>query len=447
MGRVEKRIIPYKPRDAFQPLHKSSKRWAVIVAHRRAGKTVACVNHLVREALRTTRNDFRGAYIAPFYRQAKSVAWDYVKRYTAPIEGVQINESELRIDLPNGSRIQLYGADNADALRGLYFDFIIADEYGDWKPSVWIYVIRPALADRSGKAIIIGTPKGRNQFYDTYQRAVNDPNSLALMVTATTSGILPQSELDALRSEMTEDAWRQEMDCDFDAAIPGAIYGREMYQAEAQGRICEVEYDPSVPVHTAWDLGYSDDTSIWFYQVVFGEVHVIDFYSQSGRDISHYVSEIQKRPYKYGSHNLPHDARAKTLASGGRSIIEQLGASLDMKKLRIVPHLDLQDGIQAARMMFPNVWFNKDRCSEGMEALRQYQREWDEDKKAFKDKPRHDWTSHASDAFRYMAVCYQEEARSNAEKPFEPRGIMVGMPSITVDELNSFDAPRRNTRI
>ena len=164
---MNKTPLPYRPRSAFMPLHNGDKRWSVVVAHRRAGKTVACINHLIREALRTTRHDFRAAYIAPFYKQAKSVAWDYFKYYTKVIKGIQVNESEMRIDFANGSRIQLFGADNADALRGLFFDYIVADEYGDWKPSVWQYVIRPALADRQGKAIIIGTPKGRNQFYET----------------------------------------------------------------------------------------------------------------------------------------------------------------------------------------------------------------------------------------------------------------------------------------
>ena len=330
------------------------------------------------------------------------------------------NESEMRIDFANGSRIQLFGADNADALRGLFFDYIVADEYGDWKPSVWQYVIRPALADRQGKAIIIGTPKGRNQFYETYKRASESDDWLALKVIASESGILPKSELDSLRAELTEDAWRQEMDCDFDAAIPGAIWGRELYQAEQDGRITHVAYDTFVPVHTAWDLGYSDDTAVWFYQVVRGEIHVIDYYGASGKSIEHYAAVILGKRYKYGTHHLPHDARAKTLASGGKSVIEQLAEHLDWKHLAITPNLSVQDGIQAARLAFPRIWIDRHNCEEGLEALKQYQREWDDDKKQFKDKPRHDWTSHASDAFRYLAVCWREEYKETLEdKPIK----------------------------
>lgn len=298
MEAIELQELDYKPRDAFLPLHDGNKRWSVVVAHRRAGKTVACINHLIREAVESDKEDFRAAYIAPFYKQAKSVAWDYFKYYTKVIDDVTINESELRIDFRNGSRIQLFGADNADALRGLFFDYIVADEYGDWKPSVWQYVIRPCLADRGGKAVIIGTPKGRNQFYEMYKRATESDDWLALRVTASESGILPQSELDSLRAELTEDAWRQEMDCDFDAAIPGAIWGRELYQAEQDGRVTHVEYDDFVPVHTAWDLGYSDDTAVWFYQVIRGEIHVISYYGASGKSIEHYAAVVLGKPYK-----------------------------------------------------------------------------------------------------------------------------------------------------
>ena len=204
--------LDYTPRIAFQPLHLTDKRWAVVVAHRRAGKTVACVNHIIKEASTTKRTDFRGAYIAPFYRQAKAIAWDYFKYFVRVIPGITINESELRIDLPNGARIQLYGSDNPDALRGMFFDLIVADEYGDWKPSVWNYVIRPALADRQGKAIIIGTPKGRNQFWEVYNRATTSSEWLALKITASESNILLPSEYESLKKEMTIDAWRQEME-------------------------------------------------------------------------------------------------------------------------------------------------------------------------------------------------------------------------------------------
>lgn len=404
-------VIPYKPRQAFLPLHTRRQRWAVVVAHRRAGKTVACVNELIKQALSFKSGDGRFGYVAPFYRQAKSVAWDYVKRFSLVVPGIQINESELRIDYPNGSRIQLFGADNADALRGLFFDGIVADEYGDWKPSVWGYVIRPALADRGGWAVIIGTPKGRNQFWEIYEHAKVSPDWLAVTIKASESGLLPQSELDSLRVELTEDAWRQEMECDFDAALPGAIYGKELWQLEQDGRIKPDLHDEALKTFAVLDLGFSDDTAIWWFQGA-KELRLIDCYSASGMPISHYHEILKAKQYKYGDWlYLPHDARAKSLQTG-RSIEEQF-RGLGWKT-RIVPELGLIDGIQAARLTLADCYFDA-QCRDGVETLKQYQREYDEDKRCFRDKPRHDWTSHYADAFRYACLVWREEMKPKAE--------------------------------
>jgi len=427
-------VIPYKPRDAFWPLHDRTERWAVVVAHRRAGKTVACVNELLKSALTSDEKDFRGAYVAPFYRQAKAVAWDYLKRYSSVVPNHSVNESELRIDYPNGARIQLFGADNADALRGMFFDLVVADEYGDWKPSVWAYVIRPALADRQGKAIIIGTPKGRNQFFEIYDLAQRSKDWLALMIKANDSGILPESELNALKSELTEDAWRQEMECDFDAALPGAIFGKELWQLEQEGRVKKDLYDPNLKTYAVLDLGFSDDTAIWWFQVN-KELRLIDCYSASGMPISHYQEVLKGKPYTYGDWlYLPHDARAKSLQTG-RSIEQQFSA-LGWKP-RIVPELGLIDGVQAARLTLSDCYFDEN-CREGIETLKQYQREYDEEKRCFRDKPRHDWTSHYADAFRYACLVWREEMKPKEKEP--PRfkagvtidGIKVG---VTPSEL------------
>lgn len=403
------------------------------MAHRRAGKTVACVNELLKAALTSPRPDFRGAYVAPFYRQAKAVAWDYLKRYSDVVPGVQINESELRIDYPNGARIQLFGADNADALRGMFFDLLVADEYGDWKPSVWSYVIRPALADRSGRAIIIGTPKGRNQFWEVYKTAEGSSDWLVLTIRAETSGILPQSELDALKRELTEDAWRQEMECDFDAALPGAIFGKELYEAEQANRIKRRVYDPELKTYAVMDLGWSDDTAIWWFQVG-KELRLVDCYSASGEPIAHYNDVLRSKPYRYGDTLwLPHDARAKSLQTG-RSIEEQF-TGLDWT-VRIVPELGLIDGIQAARLTLADCYFDEN-CWKGIEALKQYQREYDEDKKCFRDRPRHDWTSHYADAFRYACLVWRQEMKPVTADPIRFPTAM------TINEIIQHHARRR----
>lgn len=400
-------VIPYSPRDAFKPFHDRVERWACLVAHRRAGKTVACINDLIKRSITDGKENARYAYIAPYHSQAKSIAWDYLLRYSEPVR-TQQNASELWVELLNGARIRLFGADNPDALRGLYLDGVILDEYADMRPRVWGEIIRPLLADRGGWAVFIGTPKGHNSFYDIWRTANASVNWFSASIRASKSNLLPSHELEDARRGMTEDQYEQEFECSFEAAILGAYYGKELRELEEAGRVCRVDYDASQPVYTAWDLGYHDDTAIWFYQVTMSEIHAIDFYSGSGLSIADYAKAIKSKPYKYARHWLPHDARAKTLASGGKSIIEQLADDLGMSKLAIVPSLTVQDGIQAVRMMLPRVSFDKENCGEAVELLKQYQREWDEDKKTFRDKPRHDFTSHCADAFRMLALSWKE---------------------------------------
>jgi hypothetical protein len=435
-------VIDYAPREAFKAFHQRKQRWACLVAHRRAGKTVSAINDLIRAAVMCkSRNPLFG-YIAPYRSQAKSVAWGYLKQYAAPISQ-QANEQELEITLVNGAKIRLFGADNADAMRGLGFDGVLLDEFGDFKPSVWGSIIRPALSDKQGWAVFMGTPKGKNQFWDVYQTSRMNPEEwFSLRLKASDSGILPQSEIEAVKAQISEDQFMQEYETNFEAAIIGAFYGVEMRMAADDGRITEVKYDPSLSTYTAWDLGYRDDTAIWWYQVVKGEIHIIDYYSVSGASIPEIAKVVLKKPYHYTKHYLPHDARAKTLAAQGKSIIEQLGEFLGLSNLAIVPDLSVQDGIQAVRMTLPRCYFDEEKCLEGIEALRQYQREWDEDKKSFRSSPKHDWTSHGSDAMRMLAIAWRDEPskRMNAAE----RPLMVG-PGNTAT-LNDMWAGQRKTR-
>lgn len=429
--------IPYTPRKAFKAFHNRRERWACLVAHRRAGKTVACINDLIKRALTEGKENGRYAYIAPYYSQAKSIAWDYLLRYTADVR-VTANASELWVELINGAKIRLFGADNPDALRGLYLDGVICDEYADMKPRVWGEIIRPLLADREGWAVFIGTPKGHNAFYDIWRTAQASDSWFATSIKASTSGLLPAGELEDARKGMTADQYEQEFECSFEAAILGAYYGQELREADEAGRVTSVEYDPALPVFTAWDLGFHDDTAIWFYQVTPTEIHCIDFYSASGLSIPDYAEAVNTRGYRYAKHWLPHDARAKTLASGGRSIIEQLAEHMGgISKLAIVPSLSIQDGIQAARVMLPRVWFDRENCGEAVELLKQYQREWDDDKKAFRERPRHDFTSHCADAFRMLALSWRENKPKEPEKPpvFPVKGHNGRIVTATMDDL------------
>jgi len=385
-------------------------------------------------------------YVAPYRSQAKAVVWDYLKRYAEPLIKVS-NESELQIELTNGSRIKLFGADNADAMRGLGFDGLYLDEYGDFKPSIWGNILRPALSDKQGWCVFGGTPKGKNQFWQIYQTASKSPDEWFLLrLPASTSGLLPESELAAARAQLSEDQYLQEMECSFEAAILGAFYGTEMREATEQGRITPIEYDKNIPVHTAWDLGFRDDTAVWWYQVIRGELHILEYYGVSGANISDLAAVIKSKPYKYGKHYLPHDARAKTLAAAGKSVIEQLAEYLGINNMAIVPDLGVQDGIQAVRQVLPRCWFDAVKCEDGIEALRQYQREYDEDKKAFRDRPRHDWCSHPADAFRMLAVAWRLEPTVKAPNVIKP--LMVGSQNeVTLNDMWASHKTTRSARL
>lgn len=395
--------IPYEPRDLQRQIHDGLKRFSVLVCHRRFGKTVLCINELIKRSIECERERPRYAYLAPLYRQAKQSAWDYLKHYTRPIPTSTPHESELRVDLPGDRRIQLFGADNPDALRGIYLDGVVLDEYAQMPPKLWAEVIRPALSDRKGWAIFIGTPKGRNAFCELYDNAKTDPAWYAAMFKASDTGILPPEELTAALKDMGEDQYNQEFECSFQAALLGAYYGKILAKLEADGQIGRVPWEPTIQVHVAWDLGIGDSTALWFAQIHRREVRLIDYYEASGVGLDHYVKVLRDKPYTYAQDaNLwPHDMDVQELGTGKSRL--DVARTLGLRG-RIVKKLPIDDGIGAVRMMLPRCWFDAEKCKFGIEALRQYQREYDDEMKVFRNKPRHDWTSHAADSLRYLAV-------------------------------------------
>lgn len=403
-------VIDYQPRKKFIPFHDRIERFACIVTHRRAGKTVACVHELHRGALRSGNARPRYAYLSPFLKQSKTVAWDYLLDAVSPGReiGATAHESELRVDYPNGGQVRLYGADNPDALRGIYLDGIVLDEYADMDPRVWSEIIRPALADRQGWAVFIGTPKGRNAFHDMWQRSQSEEGWFSLMLKASETGLIPDSELALARRDLSEEQYAQEFECSFDAAIVGAYYGKLIAQAEQDARVTGVPYDPAALVWTAWDLGIRDATAIWFAQVIGREVRIIDYYEASGVDLGHYVREINARPYVYAGHIVPHDAQAKELGTG-KSRLEVL-ESLGLKNLTLAALHRVEDGINAVRVFIPKCWFDAKKCARGIDALKLYRAEYDDKLQALKPRPVHDWSSHAADAFRYLAMTLDHKA-------------------------------------
>ncbi|MDE2100397.1 MAG: hypothetical protein KGL39_24305 [Patescibacteria group bacterium] len=422
MGYTEQRIIiPYSPRPLQLSIHESLKRFNVLVCHRRFGKSVLSINQLIKVALSCDLPNPRCAYIAPLFAQAKTVAWDYLKHYTSVIPGVVKNEAELRVDLPNGARISLYGADNPDRLRGLYHDCVVLDEYADMSPRMWAEVIRPALSDRHGQAIFIGTPKGRNQFWEIYEQARKDEKWYSALYRASETNIISPEELADARASMSEEQYAQEFECSFQAALIGAYYSREIADLEAEGRVTKVSYDKLLPVYTAWDLGMDDSTAIWFAQLAGTEIRIIDYYENSGCGLDHYVRVLKEKPYIYKEHYLPHDTRVRELGSG-RSRVETL-ESLGLSPT-VLDASSVEDGINAVRLILPRCWFDEDKTAPGLEALRQYQREFDDKTRTFKNRPRHDWTSHASDGFRQLAMAIPDGIKAYKRKINKPNSWM-----------------------
>jgi len=410
--------IPYAPRPLQRVLHGALEqhRWAVAVCHRRFGKTVLAVNHLIKSALTCTKPRPRFAYLAPFRNQAKDIAWSYLKHYTVPVPGREVNESELRIDLPNEAQVRIYGADNEDALRGIYLDGVVLDEYGQMSPTIWGEVIRPLLSDREGWAFFIGTPNGRNQFYELvygseeFAGARKEPSWFFAEYRASETKVLPEAELEDARRTMTADQYAQEYECSFEASIKGAVYSRELAQAQASGRIRPLAFDPKLPVDTSWDLGIDDATAIWFSQTVpGGEIRLLGYYEANGLPLNHYVGVIRECAaaygYVYGEHFLPHDVEVKELGTGATRL-ETL-RSLGLYNVTVVKRFGLDDGINATRMLLPRCWFDQEKCAKGLDALRNYRWKEPTANQTGRTLPVHDWASHGADAFRTLACAPQ----------------------------------------
>lgn len=397
----------YKPRPPFVPFHTRTQRWSVVIAHRRAGKTVACLMDALDHALRCKHSNGRFAYIAPYYVQAKSVAWDYLKSFARPVLAGPPNESELRVDLINGARISLYGGDNFDRLRGLALDGVILDEFADMPPKLWGEVIRPALADRKGWATIIGTVKGKNQLWQAYEAAQTDPgNWFSAVLRASETGILDPQELADAKRAMSVDQYAAEFECDPTAAIQGAYYADALKRVREDERIGKVPYERGLAVHTAWDLGVSDSTAIWFIQVVGREVRVIDYHEDSGCGLDEYAKVLKDKGYVYGTHYFPHDIAVRELSTG-KSRLETL-RNLGLTEVQVVPQHNVNDGINAVRRLLDRCWFDEQKTKRGVECLWQYRRDWDERGKVWRNNPLHDWTSHGSDAMRTFAAGWAE---------------------------------------
>ena len=404
-------IIPYEPRDQQLALHDIQKRWLLTICHRRFGKTVYAVNKLIKANFTCPLDRPRHAYIAPYLKQAKQIAWDYLKLYSRPIPGIEINEAELRIDYPNGGRIRLYGADNPDSLRGIYLDGVVYDEYAQIPPKLHSEVIRPALSDRKGWGEFMGTPKGRNHFHDLYE-SIKDNDTWAVTVyKASETGLVDAEELESARDIMTDDEYNQEYECSFTAAVQGAYFTTELNKIRANGQICRIPVE-NVEVNTFWDLGRNDTTVIWFHQRIGKENRFIDFFEANGEGLEFYARILKDKGYLYGTHYLPHDVNVTDLSRGDNKSRKQILESLGVTPINAVPRVsDVNKGIEQTRQMIPTCWFDEEKCKEGLKALEGYCKVYDERNQVFRNNPLHNWCSNPADAFRQFGQGYRDKPK------------------------------------
>lgn len=444
------------PHNGWEPRRHQMKLWrylqdgifnrgggnrAIAVWHRRAGKDEIMLHHSAVAAWHRPASYW---HCLPEFLQGRKALWTAVNAHTGkrrideafPLAMRETtNDNEMFIRFKNGATWQVIGSDRYDATVGAGVAGITYSEWALSNPSAWAYH-RPMLAENNGWASFITTPRGHNHAKAMFDYAKQRPEWFCELQTAVDTGALSSDELEEARHEYIalhgEDLGRaqfeQEYLCSWNAAILGAFYALEMANVRKEERIVDVlEATPSQPVHRAWDLGVRDDTTIWWWQNVGGQIYILDCYSASGVGLEHYAEIVEQRQQHYGWRSgddyVPHDAKIKEWGSGKTRVETMLEMNL---RPMLVPLSTIADGINAVRQVLPICVFHS-RCEDGTSALEQYRREWDDDKKAFRASALHDWTSHYADAFRYLALARQKNAPLPI-KNHQPRGLVIPPP-------------------
>lgn len=425
--------LPYnwKPRQYQRPLwdylEQGGKR-AVAVWHRRAGKD-ECMLHWAGVAAHKRVATYW--HMLPEATQARKAIWTAINPHSGlrridevfPHElRANTNEQEMFIRFLNGSTWQVVGSDNFNSLVGSPPAGVVYSEWSLANPAAQAY-LRPILAENGGWSAYIYTPRGRNHGLTTYEAAQDDPKSFSQILTVDDTDVFTsdtiKDELIEFQKQYGEDAgkamFRQEYYCSFDAAIIGAIYGGWIEKAESSGRIrAGGIYDEDLPVHTAWDLGESDATAIWFWQILRGEVRLIDYHESNGKDVPYYCDLIKNKPYSYGRHYVPQDARRKVLEAGGRSVVQQ--AFAEGVKMFVVPETTHINRHAATRLMLEKTYIDRATCAKGIEGIRSYRYKWDDDKKFFTKDPYHDWASHPATALEIIGRVHRDPIPDESEE-------------------------------
>lgn len=383
-------------------------RKALLVGSRRMGKDFVALHIMLHKAIEKP-----GLYLycLPTQNQGRLVIWNGVKNDGSPMLSIipeefiaRKNNTEMLIELVNGSQIRVMGSDNADRVVGSNPSGIVFSEYGLALHKYPLF--EPMLQANDGWVLFISTPRKRNHFYDLYQIAKQHPKEWFVQkLTVEDTKHIPleriQQSIDS--GLMTEQLARQEYYGEFLSATEGAFYEPEIDRMEVEGRLGVVPWESEIDVYTAWDLGMRDDTSIIFFQLFGQEIRIIDCYTNRGKALSHYIKIVKEKPYVYGGHLGPHDLAVRELSTGVSRKETAYRMGIDFT---IAPNLPLMDGINAVRAMLSRTWIDQKKCDDLLKALRFYHSEYNEDRKIYSDKPIHDWSSHFADAVRYMAVGY-----------------------------------------
>ncbi len=401
--------LEFHPRDYQLPiiraLNSGTKR-AVWVVHRRGGKDVTAFNWCILQLLLNPA--WTAFHILPTYSQAKKVIWD-----SSTNDGQRIldyipkeiieskNGQEMKIRFTNGSMYQLIGSDNIDSLVGTNPKIIIFSEYAIQSPAAWNY-LRPILDVNKGYALFISTPRGKNHFYDLVCMARNNPKWFCEVLSVRDTGVLSDEDIQQIRNEGVNDEFiEQEYYCSFNRGVEGSYYGRLIEKAREEKRICNIPYETRSPVHTAWDIGFGDSTSVTFWQEIGGELRIIDFYEAQGEGIAHYAKMLQSKPYTYGSHYMPHDAGSGSIQTG--RTLQEVAYEQGIKTVILARETDIQVGIEAVRQLLSISYIDETKCRHLIKCLENYHKKYNEKTQSYSESPLHDWTSHAADSARYMA--------------------------------------------
>ena len=426
---IEFPIIDMRPyqEDIWDRFINNDIYLTILIWHRRGGKDIFSFNSLVEKAL-----EKKGLYwyIFPLAVQARKSFWEaFIQVQGAQIRYIDLipqelikkkSDAEMKIELINGSIIRCLGADNPDNLRGANPYGVVVSEYAQHRPTLWGSILEPILKANKGWCIFNSTPLGENHCYEMYnflkeKQKEDETHYIASLLTINDTKILNENDIDDIRRQgRPEELIQQEYYCSFAGALTGSYYASILSKIEENNFLDNINYDGESGVNTAWDLGVSDATAIWFFIIKNQKVELIDYYENTGYGLSHYVRIIEQKPYKYINHYLPHDGAHRTLTQDERcKTIQHQLTELGLQNVKVIERTkDLYGDIQAVRNLLNICYFDKTKCKDGLMSLKNYRREYDENRKCYKQTPLHDWTSHGSDAFRIIPIVYNEKIRS-----------------------------------